>query len=746
MEKNKTIRKKNKSKINITRKNKNKDKNKNKTTKKYKILQNVISIKDPTMDPKCISLKPFQEKFEKQFSQSLVKSNKAFKKKIAKQLMQQFSPTQLTPKNDFYNYINYTWLKNLEVNDKQKYIVQYDDFRLVQDRVYNELDKHIKDYINSNKNSLSSELKNFRKSVIEMNSKENSRKLALKHVSYVNEMCDSNDENKLWELLGHINSDEMIASSAPFVWSLSPNEKQSTHYCSYIHPHKFSILDINVYFDKTSYAINYKNEFKKHCKKLFDTLLGKGKHNFNPNDVLDVEQELIFTYDCKGVIDTKGLYNKVTKTEAIEKYGFDWDKFARAMGFTNVPSFFITSSLEYLKCATILMKNKWNSKKWKTYWVWIFLRQIARLTRDWEKITYEFHGEFQRGQEKINYSDSVSASLYMSVPFNTFLTNQYIKHHNNPKAILYVQTLCEDLKIVFMRIIKRNKWLSPKTKKYALLKLENIEFVIGYMPKLREDPLLGYTTNLYDNMKKIHDWRHKEFIELEGKRTIDIPLMDWTEYPVKMAGNQAYVVNASYTPAKNSIFINLGYIQKPFIDMDERGIEYNLANIGFTIGHELSHALDDWGSKYDHKGNLYDWWTPEDKKIFKRMQNEVTSQYLEFAKRDKITYDAAIGIGENVADISSMAIIDEYLRDFQEKNNTLPAIRSLSYEALYTYYAFQMKQKLATNALSAQLKTNPHALDKYRTNIPLSRSQIFRALFNIKKNDKMWWKNTNTIW
>ena len=128
------------------------------------------------------------------------------------------------------------------------------------------------------------------------------------------------------------------------------------------------------------------------------------------------------------------------------------------------------------------------------------------------------------------------------------------------------------------------------------------------------------------------------------------------------------------------------------------------------------------------------------------MQNEVTSQYEAFAKRDKIEYDAAIGIGENIADISGLAICDEYLRDFQEKNNIIPAIRALSYEAFYTYYAFQMKQLLSPNALSSQLKTNPHALDKYRTNIPLSRSQIFRALFNIKRKDKMWWKNGNTIW
>ena len=718
----------------------------NKTRKIFKITQGLVKRDDSSVDPKCISLKPFQSKFEKQFSKSLVKSNQTFKKKIAKQLLQQFAPTRLTPNNDFYNYINYTWLKNLEVTDKQKYIVQIDDFRLVQDRVYQELDQHILNYIKNNNNRLSDDLNNFRTSVVNMNTKSNSRKLALDKVDYVYSMCDSKDENKLWELLGHINSDEMIASSAPFTWSLNPNEKQSANYCSYVYPHKFSILDINVYFDNTNYAKNYKKEFRKHCKKLFDTLLGKGKHKFNPDDVLDVETEMINTYDCREVEQTNGAYNKIAKNEAMDKYGFNWDAFSKAMGYKVTPPFFVTSSLEYLKCGTELMRKNWSSPKWRTYWVWIFLRQIARVTRDWEKITYEFHGEFQRGQEKINYSDSVSASLYMSVPFNTFLTNEYIRTHKNPKALLYVKTLCEDLKIVFMRIIKRNKWLSPKTKKYALLKLENIEFVIGHMAKLREDPLLGYTTNLYDNLKKIHTWRHKRFIGLEGKPTIDIPLMDWSQYPVKMAGNQAYVVNASYTPAKNSIFINMGYIQKPFIDMDERGIEYNLANIGFTIGHELSHALDDWGSKYDDKGNLYDWWTPKDKKIFKKMQKEVTSQYTEFAKRDKIVYDAEIGIGENVADISSMAIVDEYLRDFQEKNNTLPAIRSLSYEALYTYYAFQMKQQLTANALSAQLKTNPHALDKYRTNIPLSRSQIFRALFNIKKGDKMWWNNTNTIW
>jgi predicted metalloendopeptidase len=86
------------------------------------------------------------------------------------------------------------------------------------------------------------------------------------------------------------------------------------------------------------------------------------------------------------------------------------------------------------------------------------------------------------------------------------------------------------------------------------------------------------------------------------------------------------------------------------------------------------------------------------------------------------------------------------LRDFQDKNNDIIPIRTYSFEAYYTYYAFQQRQLVKKKALKAQLKSNPHPLDKYRCNVPLSRSEIFRALFNVKKGDGMWWHNTDTIW
>jgi predicted metalloendopeptidase len=270
---------------------------------------------------------------------------------------------------------------------------------------------------------------------------------------------------------------------------------------------------------------------------------------------------------------------------------------------------------------------------------------------------------------------------------------------------------------------------------------------VGSPEILREDPLLNYKDNdPWGNLQKMSEWRHLRAIELYNKPVIDIPVIDWSLIPPKFIGTQAYVVNAAYTPTQNSIYIPLGYIQKPFVDLDERGIEYNLSRIGFTISHEMSHALDDWGSKYDELGRLNNWWTKKDKKIFEKIQKDVIKQYEVFASYDGIKFDAEPSIGEDLADISGLAICQEYLRDFQLKNQDILPIQSISFESFFIYFAIQSRQKISKKAILAQLKTNPHPLDKYRCNVPLSRTNVFRAIYNVEKGDKMWWHSTNSVW
>jgi putative endopeptidase len=723
-----------KTKKNVTKKN---------VTKKNVTKKNVTKL-DLSLCP--IGLNPFEENFSKTLTKGhFKKSSEAHKKHFVKQLLSKFAPNSIKPENDFYNYINYNWLREVTLEEQQKYIVQIDDFRLTQDKVYGDLNGIILDYIKTHNDKLAKNLKNFYNSVVNMNSIKNSKKLAKEAVQTIDAFIQGKN---MWKLLAFINSDEMISNKAPFVWSVNPDDKDPTKFRCYVDPHQFALIDLNVYYDDgtdVEYKKKYRLNFRKYCRDVFDTCLGKG-HGFDTDGIFEVEADIFTVLGCVDVVKEEKEYNRVTADEALSKYGFDWTQFSKELGYKTVPSFFITSSLNYLKCGTDLMTKNWDSPKWRAYWVWILLRRITRVTKHWEKIIYNFYGNFERGSERINTSDAVSASLYMSIPFNTFLTNQYMVKYSDPQVTKYAETLCNDLKVVFRRILSRNTWMQPKTKKCALDKLDKFKFVIGKPEKLREDPDLDYGTNLYENMYKIHSWRHKKFIDLEGQPYVDIPMMDWTQYPVKMTGTQAYIVNASYTPSKNCIYINQGYLQKPFIDLGERGIEYNLAHLGFTLGHEMSHGFDDMGSKYDANGVLSDWWTEKDKKIYKNLQNDVIKQYEEYTTKDGIKYDASIGIGEDLADISGMAICDEYLQDFQENNKDLIPIRNLSFEVFYVYFAFQQKQVIRKKALSAQLKTNPHPLDKYRCNAPLSRSQIFRALYNVKKGDGMWWHNTNTIW
>ena len=269
--------------------------------------------------------------------------------------------------------------------------------------------------------------------------------------------------------------------------------------------------------------------------------------------------------------------------------------------------------------------------------------------------------------------------------------------------------------------------------------------MVGSPGKMRYDPLFNYKPDdSWYNLRLLTQWKHKRYVTLEGKDIIDVPEIDWQEF--KLVGTQAYMVNAYYRPTSNSIYVPLAYLQPPFIDLKERGLEYNLAFIGYTIAHELSHCLDDNGSKFDENGNLNDWWTEQDKKIFNSKIKDVVNQYETVAERDGIEFDAEVGVGEDLADISGMSLVEEYLRDYLIINNDIDIIRHINLKKLYIYLAIQGKQKIFKKAIKAQLKINPHPLEKYRVNCPLSRLKIFRAIYDIKKGDGMWWHNADTIW
>lgn len=685
----------------------------------------------------------------KTFEDKLDMSKSLTHREIIKLLQTPYLPSSIKKNDDYYSYVNYVWLKSVKATKEQSNIVRLDDFRIVQNNVISQLYNMIKEYIKHDKTS--PRMRDISNAFISYNVGTSYKAIQ----NYAHKMVEKLDElrgdNNLWKLLGYLNQNEIISWGIPISYNLSPDEKNPQQYRCHINGPKVTLLDLSLYFEdeappnKKEYVKKYKKNYNEYLEKLFTFVFGVG-HKYDIKDIYIIEKQIIESYVCIDTNTTEDTYNKITTAESSEKYGFNFTEFSKYLGFSHTPSFFITSSPNYLKCCSKLLIDNWNSEQWRTYFVYINIRQMVRLNQEGYRLYYSFNGKFALQQQQ-PLDDRFGSILFFSLSFNTLLTNMYIDKYENRQYIEYLKILAEDLKTCFVRIVKANDWMMPSTKKNALKKLKYLKLIVGTPKLLREDPLLGYTKDdAWGNLMKIVNWRFKKALKLEGKAPVDIPEIDWSLTPPKFIGSQAYIVNASYTPSTNSIYVPMGYIQKPFIDLDERGIEYNLANIGFTLAHEMSHVLDDFGSKYDYTGKMVDWWTPQDKKHFKSIQLDVIEQYRVFAKYDGIDFDATSSIGEDLADISGVNICMHYLSDFQYKNADIIPIRELSYNAFFIYFAYQMKQSISKKALETELIINPHPPDKYRTNVPLSRNNIFRAINNIKEKDKMFWKNTNKIY
>jgi predicted metalloendopeptidase len=727
---------------------KTKTKGKNNKTKKCKPSEATIKL---LCQEHANAFNRFEDDYEKKHK-NFKQYDEDVEKKLIKMFKTPFTPSKYKPYDDYYTYINYQWImeKTKELEKKLKYYVQVDSFRITQEKVYYELIDIVKEYIKTNDSAQAKAIQKVYNSLYNLDTK-----IIKGYVKKVVEKIDDYlSRETMFEFFGEINQNEIVSWGCPIVWNVMRDEKNVNKYISVVSAPQLTIYDYEIYIEDTKEnqeSRKYKKEFKTKYLEFIYTMfylcLGKD-HGLNAMDVWDCEYELLTALGCDIIKDdNEEGYNVINKDECLSKYGFDWATFTKSIGYKKVPNKFICTSKNYLKCIidTLSKDNAWKNAKWRTYYLYIMLRQLMRFHSEWRLVYYDFHGKFIKGQPA-PYPREIYPVFGLSLCFNTFLTNEYIERNKKQQYIDYTHNMASDLLTVYKRIIRRNKWMSPSTKKYALLKLENIKLEVGSPKILREDPILDYSNdNAYYNLQLIAIWRAKKLIELDGKSSdVDIPVIDWQEF--KMIGKQSYIVNAYYTPTENSIYFPLAYLQKPFIDLDERGIEYNLAHIGYTISHEMSHCLDDLGSKYDERGNLHNWWTKHDRQVFNRKVKNVIKQYEKFASYDGIKMDASLSTGENLADISGLAICVEYLRDFQDKNEDIVPIRALSFNAFFVYLAVQARQKIFDEAVKAQLKTNPHPMDKYRTNCPLARLELFRSLNNVKKGDKMYWESTDTIW
>lgn len=165
-----------------------------------------------------------------------------------------------------------------------------------------------------------------------------------------------------------------------------------------------------------------------------------------------------------------------------------------------------------------------------------------------------------------------------------------------------------------------------------------------------------------------------------------------------------------------------------------------------VIGHELTHGFDDEGRKYDGDGNLRDWWTDEDAKKFEALAQKVVDQYDGYVGVDTLHLYGELTLGENITDLGGITIAYHAWK-LSLNGKPAPVIDGLTGEQrFFLGFAQSWRAKVRPEAERRRVLTDPHSVNRWRIDGPLSNMSEFREAFGCKAGDDMERSDQIVIW
>lgn len=304
----------------------------------------------------------------------------------------------------------------------------------------------------------------------------------------------------------------------------------------------------------------------------------------------------------------------------------------------------------------------------------------------------------------------------------------YAQKYVSQKTKEDVENITKEVIEVYKKRINNLDWMSESTKKNAVDKLDNMNIKIGY-PQSWVDyskvEIKSYEEggSLFDNAMALRIFsRERNFGKLN--KPVDKGKI----------GFSPQTVNAFYSATDNAIIIPGGILQGHFYDANAAK-ETNLGGVGAIIGHEISHAFDNTGARYDSDGNLNNWWSDEDYIEFTKRTQKVRDFYsqIEAAPGEKL--DGTLTAGENIADIGGVSCLLDILNGMDKPN----------YKEFFESYAVTWRQITTKEYAEYALKIDVHSPNKVRVNAVLPQFQKFYDTYGITQKDGMYVKPEDRI-
>jgi putative endopeptidase len=632
--------------------------------------------------------------------------------------------TTIKPGNDFFAYVNGTWIKNHPIPADKNSKNVFDE---LMERNRDNIKQIILDAANAKDVQQGS---NKQKIGTFYNTGMDTAKIEEQGLKPLKMFFDKIEAIKTIDDVQMTGAFLQSYSISPFFYLFSNQDsKNSTSVIAQCYQAGIGLPERDYYFNNDESTKKIREKYLEHLKKMFILLKDEPSvAEKNANKIMQIETQL-----------AKASFTNVENQDPQKTYNkFDIEGLNKLTGNLKWEAYFAQTGFPGLKEINIyqpgFFKELGNMMKtvpvddWKTFLRWQLINSTAPyLSKDFENQNFDFYYTTLSGQEKKEprwklVLDVTSGSLGEAIG------QLYVEKYFPPVAKERMTDLVMDLKKSLKQRIENLAWMGPQTKVEALAKLNNMGVKIGYPNKWRDYSGLEITSESY--VMNILNSQAFEFKFQMNKVGKPVDREEW--------GMTPQTVNAGYYPNKNEIVFPAGILQPPFFNLDADDA-VNFGAIGMVIGHEMTHGFDNQGRQFDKDGNLRDWWTKEDSKLFEERAAILVDQYNHIEVLDSAFVNGKHTLGENIADLGGLTIaFNAYKFTLEGKEAPKPIDGFTNFQRFFLSYAQIWRTNMRDAELRKRVKTDEHSPAKVRINgVVYNMPEFYEAFPSVKQGDKL---------
>jgi putative endopeptidase len=426
----------------------------------------------------------------------------------------------------------------------------------------------------------------------------------------------------------------------------------------------------------------------------------------------------------------KNLNNKMSlkEVQALTP-SFDWKAYLKAVNAPPSSPYYLVSSPQFFRSLEPLIQQ-FSVDDWKVYLRWQFIHGSAPylyksiVGENWAFYFQTLQGAKQQLPRWRRCVRSADRDLGMA------LGRAYVAAAFPPESKQRTVAMVHDIANALDRDITDVDWMQPATKAEAKVKLHAIEDKVGYPDHWRNYSSLKITRGSYfENVQEAAAFEFHRQLSQIGK---PVDRSEWSVTPS--------TISAYYDPQLNSVNFPAGILQPPYFDstMDD---PVNYGAIGMVIGRELTHGFDEQGRKFDTRGDLRDWWTPDDAKAYEQRAQCVASKDAKKGVAAGAKQNGPVSQDQDAADIAGLRLAFMAVSNkLQSESESLDAQGTDGWtprQKFFLSFAFSWCTQYSPELMRSIASTNPHSIPKYRVNNAISDMPEFQQAFSCKKGSPM---------